>query len=222
MVVIHVKHFFSTYDIHKVVISDNGPEFTANTFTTFLKQWVFKHTTLSLYYPKSNGQIERTIQIIKKRIKKALKGDNDPDLALLAFHTSTGPENNTPPATLFCNHAIRTLIPSMNKEVSQENKKLILSNSTQHQTTLPPLKITDSVHLHSRKNWTIMGKVIKKLDDIPQSYLIETNKGILRRNQQHLIRNSSKSRTIDDYNSKIVTRATNVTKQSSKHEQDKQ
>ena len=67
-----------------------------------------------------------------------------------------------------------------------------------------------------------MGKVIKKLDDIPQSYLIETNKGILRRNQQHLIRNSSKSRTIDDYNSKIVTRATNVTKQSSKHEQDKQ
>ena len=151
-----------------------------------------------------------------------MKGDNDPDLALLAFHTSTGPENNTPPATLFCNHAIRTLIPSMNKEVSQENKKLILSNSTQHQTTLPPLKITDSVHLHSRKNWTIMGKVIKKLDDIPQSYLIETNKGILRRNQQHLIRNSSKSRTIDDYNSKIVTRATNVTKQSSKHEQDKQ
>ena len=60
-----------------------------------------------------------------------------------------------------------------------------------------------------------MGKVIKKLDNIPQSYLIETSKGILRRNRQHILldrrRNSSKSRTIDNYDSILVTRATNVT-----------
>ena len=111
----------------------------------------------------------------------------------------------------------------MNKEVSQENEKLILSNSTQHQTTLPPLKINDSVHLHNGKTWTIIGKVIKKLDDIPPFNLIETNKGILRRNQQDILlnqgRNSFKSRTTDEYNSIIVTRATGVTKQSSKRKQ---
>ena len=71
-----------------------------------------------------------------------------------------------------------------------------------------------------------MGKVIKKLDDIPQFYLIETNKGIHWRNQRHILldqgRNSSKSRTIDEHNSIIVIRTTNVTKQSSKHEQYKQ
>ena len=71
-----------------------------------------------------------------------------------------------------------------------------------------------------------MDKVTKKLDDIPQFYLTETNKGIHWRNQQHILldqgRNSSKSRTIDEYNSIIVTRTTNVTKQSSKHEQYKQ
>ena len=126
MVVIHAKHLFSKYRIPKVVISDNVPEFTANTFKTFLKQWDFTHTTSSLHYPKSNGQIEKTIQTIKKSIKKALKGNNDPHLALLAIRTSPDPKNNTPPATLFCNHTIRTLLPSMNKEVSQENKKLIL------------------------------------------------------------------------------------------------
>ena len=127
-----------------------------------------------------------------------MKGNNDPDLALLACCTSTGPENNSPPATLFYNPTIRTLLPSMNKEVSQENKNLVLSNSNQQQTTLPPLKINDSVHLHNGKTWTIMVKVIKKLVDIPQSYLIETNKGIPRRNQQHILLdqgiNSSKSR----------------------------
>ena len=103
----------------------------------------------------------------------------------------------------------------MNKEVSQENTKLILSNSIQHRKILPPLKISDSVRLHDRKTWTITGKVIKNLDDIPRSYLLETSKGIFRRNRQHILldrrRNCSKSRTIDDYDSIIVTRATDVT-----------
>ena len=102
----------------------------------------------------------------------------------------------------------------MNKEVSQENKKLILSNSTQHRKTLPPLKINDSVRLHGGKTWTITGKVTKQLDDITRFYLVETNKGILRRNRQHILLdrriNSSKSTTIDDYDSIIITRTTNV------------
>ena len=55
-----------------------------------------------------------------------------------------------------------------------------------------------------------MGKVIKKLDNIPRSYLIETSKGILRRNLDRR-RGSSKSRAIDNYDSILVTRATNVT-----------
>ena len=80
---------------------------------------------------------------------------------------------------------------------------------------MTPLKINDSVQLHDGKTWTITGKVIKKLDDIRLSYLLETNKGILRRNQQHILldrgRNSYKSRTIDDHESIIVTRATNGT-----------
>ena len=40
-VVIHVKHLFSKYGIPKVVTSDNGLKFTANTFKTFSKQWDF-------------------------------------------------------------------------------------------------------------------------------------------------------------------------------------
>ena len=69
-VVIHAKHLFSKYGITKVVISDNGPEFTANTFKTFSKQWDFKNTISSPHTSKSNGQIERTIQTIKKNVKK--------------------------------------------------------------------------------------------------------------------------------------------------------
>ena len=69
----------------KVIISDNSLEFTANTFKTLSKQWDFKHTTSSPHYFKSNGQIERTIQTIKRSIKKALKGNDDPYLAYYLF-----------------------------------------------------------------------------------------------------------------------------------------
>ena len=103
----------------------------------------------------------------------------------------------------------------MEKEVSQENKKSMLSNSTQHRKTLSPFKINDSVRLHDGKTWTITGKVTKNLDDISRSCLIETSKGILRRNRQHILlnrrKNSSKSRTIGHYDSIIVARATYVT-----------
>ena len=39
----------------------------------FAKKWDFKHITSSPYYPKSNGQVERTIQTIKKLWKKPLE-----------------------------------------------------------------------------------------------------------------------------------------------------
>ena len=86
MVVIHAKHLLSKYKLHKVVISDNGPELTANTFKTFSKQWGCKHITSSPHYPKSNGQFERVIE-------RTLKGNDDPYLALLAVRISPSPEN---------------------------------------------------------------------------------------------------------------------------------
>ena len=57
-VIVHAKHFFSKYDIPKVITSDNGPEFTGSAFKTFSKQWDFKHVTSSPHYHKSNGQIQ--------------------------------------------------------------------------------------------------------------------------------------------------------------------
>ena len=71
-VVIHVKHLSSKYGIPKVVISDNGPEFTANTFKTFSKQWEFKHTTSSPHYPKidkSKGKFKQLRKVSKKNWK---------------------------------------------------------------------------------------------------------------------------------------------------------
>ena len=84
---------FSKYGIPKLIILDNGPEFTVSIFKTFSKKWDFKHVKSSPNYPKSNGRIEKTIQTITKSIKKALKGNDDRYLALSAVRTSPGPSS---------------------------------------------------------------------------------------------------------------------------------
>ena len=105
-VMTHTKHIFSKFGIPKVVISDNGPEFKGEAYQKFSKTWDFQHLTLSPTYPKSNGQVERTIQLVKKTLTKAFCNNEDPYLALLSIRVNPGPYNNTAPATLFGNQPI--------------------------------------------------------------------------------------------------------------------
>ena len=99
-------------------MSDNGPEYIGKDYKLFAKQYNFKHDSYSPNYPKSNGQIEQTIQTIKKTLKKAFKSNNHLYLALLTLQTSSGPNNNTPPATLLYHRPIRTILPSMNTTIA--------------------------------------------------------------------------------------------------------
>ena len=94
------KRIFSKFGIPEKVVSHNESEYIRKDYKLFSKQWDFKHNSSSPHYPKSNGQIERTIQTIKKTLKKAFKSNDDTYLALSALRTSPGPNNNTPPATL--------------------------------------------------------------------------------------------------------------------------
>ena len=190
-VVKHTKRIFSKYGIPKKVVSDNGPEFIGKAYRSFSKLWDFKHIKSSPRYPKSNGQIERTIQTIKKTLKKVIKSNEDPYLALLALRTSAGPNNNTPPATLFYNRTIRTLLPSVSNSTDIRNKKIEnqhVNNSQQSKKALPKLHHNDPVRLHDGKNWSINGKIIEQLDQ-PNSYLVKTNddNNILKRNRKHIL-----------------------------------
>ena len=48
------------------VISDNGPQFIAKDFKEFIRLSGMTHVRTSLYYPQSNGKIERWHQSLKK------------------------------------------------------------------------------------------------------------------------------------------------------------
>ena len=72
-IVTHMKSIFARQGIPKIVVSDNGPQFSSYGFATFAKQWDFKHVTSSPTYPQSNGMAERTVQTVKNLIKKHCK-----------------------------------------------------------------------------------------------------------------------------------------------------
>ena len=54
-----LKSFFCRHDIPEIVVSDNGPQYSADTFSKFGKEWGFTHQTSSPNYSQSNGKAER-------------------------------------------------------------------------------------------------------------------------------------------------------------------
>ena len=67
------KSIFSGQGIPQTLISDNGPQFSSQEFTRFSKAYNFSHITISPYFPRSNGQAERTVQTVKNLIREAEK-----------------------------------------------------------------------------------------------------------------------------------------------------
>ena len=55
--------------IAEQVVTDNGPQFTAEEFATFMSCCRVKHTQSSPYNPSTNGLAERFVQTMKQPLK---------------------------------------------------------------------------------------------------------------------------------------------------------
>lgn len=65
-----MKLWFAAYGLAEEVISDNGPQLISQEFTDFLKRNGVKRTLVPPYHPSSNGAAERTVQILKRALRK--------------------------------------------------------------------------------------------------------------------------------------------------------
>ena len=68
-----LRRTFSTHGIPYFIVSDNGPSFTSSEFKMFCLCNGIKHLTIAPYSPSSNGAAERTVQTVKKALKKLLR-----------------------------------------------------------------------------------------------------------------------------------------------------
>ncbi|XP_055633675.1 uncharacterized protein K02A2.6-like [Toxorhynchites rutilus septentrionalis] len=104
---------FAAYGAPITLVSDNGPQFTAEEFKTFLQRGGVKYHKFSApYHPATNGQAERYVQTIKRALKAMGTTTNTLQANINEFlqqyrkapHAETGES----PAKLFLGRNIRT------------------------------------------------------------------------------------------------------------------
>ena len=61
---------FAKLGLPKILVTDNGPQFTSAQFAQFTKNNGIKHVTSSPYNPSTNGLAERTVQIFKEGMRR--------------------------------------------------------------------------------------------------------------------------------------------------------
>ena len=187
IIVTHMKSIFARYGIPKIVISDNGPQYSSFHFASFAKQWDLKHVTSSPRYPQSSGMAEQTVQMVKKLIKKALQDREDPDIALLNFCTSPRVDGGPSPVLKLMQCNPRTLLPSA-KPYSVKAPTYSSTYYNRDAKDLPSLRPHDTVRIQNGTSLYEKGKVIEALEQPPRSYTVETeNRSIVRRKRRDLM-----------------------------------
>ena len=106
-----LKELFAEHGIPEEIRSDNGPQFASHLFAEFTKDWNIKHSTSSPRNPRSNGQAESAVKIVKGLLTRAKCSGQDPYLALLAYRSTPVDSHLRSPAEMLYQCALCTTVP---------------------------------------------------------------------------------------------------------------
>lgn len=130
-----LKSIFSRHGIPQIVVSDNGRQFASTEFQMFSNTWNFKSVLVSPYHQQSNGLAERTIQSIKKLMKKCKEANEDIYLALLSFRNTPVYNSEYSPSQILMSRHLRDKLPineqKLNPKIINRNKLQEIINNTQ-------------------------------------------------------------------------------------------
>jgi len=93
------------------VVSDSGPQFSAQEFGRFASEWDFSHVTSSPTYPQSNGLAKKVVHTAEQLLKKAKLEKRDPYLSLLEYRNAPLDALATP-AQLLMSRNLCSILPT--------------------------------------------------------------------------------------------------------------
>lgn len=105
-VVGRLKNIFAHHGVPEIMVTDNGRQFSSAEFKSFTDSWNVTHSSSSPYFPQSNGEAERGVQIAKHMLQQ-----EDPFAALLAYRSSPTAPTGVSPAELAMGRKLRTTVP---------------------------------------------------------------------------------------------------------------
>ena len=122
-----LRLIFACHGLPEELVSDNGPQFRAAAFQTFMKQNGIRHILVPTYHPASNGAAERTVRVVKEALKKQVFGGSSKcnmkqRLANFLLKYRTTPQSTTgfTPAELLMKRRLRTRLSLILPDLSQK------------------------------------------------------------------------------------------------------
>ena len=116
-----LKSHFGSFGVAEEFSSDLGPQFKADKFQKFLKQYGVRHRVSSAYFPHSNSRAELAVKSAKRLLRDNMGagGDitNDKFLrALLQYRNTPHPDTRLSPAQVIYGRQIRDFFPVVNNK----------------------------------------------------------------------------------------------------------
>jgi hypothetical protein len=188
------------YGAFDVLLTDNGPQFIASEFEGLCNRYSIQHVTSSPYWPQGNGKAESAVKAIKLMMKKS--GVSNINEALLIHRNTPPPGHDFSPAQRCMGRRTRIPMPMSHAHLSpflvdhssvpaaivtkrhgamvQYNKHANLSHT--------PLQVGDFAYAKPpphRKSGPWDYGIITETPS-PRSYILETPRGVIRRNRAHV------------------------------------
>jgi len=186
-VVMHTQSILAQHGIPRTVKSDNGPQYIAEEYKKFSKEWKFNHVTTSPYHPQANGLAEKLVQIFKNLLTKAKLDNKDPYLSLLEYHNTSVYDLGSP-AQLCMSRRLNSLLPCTQEqlapqvidpskvvEVMERKQKMSKEYYDRGAKQLSVLKPNDAVRIQMQGRW-VPGVVIRQAET-PRSYIVKGPSG---------------------------------------------
>jgi len=108
----YLRRLFSRYGPPKVVVSDNGTQFTANEFAQLCTNFNITHLRSPPGHPQSNGLAERMVNTLKRSLELQIPSQRETKLNQFLYTYNYTPCEATPdqksPAEMFFNRKFRT------------------------------------------------------------------------------------------------------------------
>ncbi len=194
-----LKAHFARHDIPKLLVTDNGPQFTARVFSTFRKEWNFQHETSSPGNSQANGAAEAAVKIVKRLWRKCLASGEDMLLGLLNLRNIPNECLDTSPSQRLFGRRTRSLLPAKNCQLTPRHHSSDSDALKKHNNRLQkcnydtgrelmPLTKGNTVRIEpstpSNRKWQ-EATVARRLSG--RAYEVETEDGRkYRRNRRHL------------------------------------
>lgn len=126
-VITALKYVFKNDDFKpRMIISDNGPEFTGQNFREFLKDLDIKHQTTTSHNPQANGKIERLNGTIKRLYEKMELSEPEVEMNQTTLDKLLKAYNNS-------THSVIKMAPG--KAIEAENVKIVKAVNDRRENT---------------------------------------------------------------------------------------